>query len=169
MWLWPGPGPHQAAAAQEPELPPIPAQAPPAPAVLHPQAATTPALAARMTTPVGPTGLEPLPSGGWRLRLAPHVSGLPPAAGPALDELARRLAGQPQGRVTIIAQASAPADDVSASRRLSLARGIAVKEALAAGGLSPTRIDIRPAGRTEEGLDAVDVLPPDLAPSRGGR
>jgi outer membrane protein OmpA-like peptidoglycan-associated protein len=50
--------------------------------------------------------------------------------------------------------------DASAARRLSLARALAVKQALAEGGLPPTRIDLRPLGRTEEAVDAVDVLPP---------
>jgi hypothetical protein len=41
------------------------------------------------------------------------------------------------------------------------ARALAVKAALAEGGLPPTRIDLRPQGRTEEAADAVDVLPPE--------
>jgi hypothetical protein len=67
--------------------------------------------------------------------------------------------------VVVLAQASGPAADVSSARRVSLARGLAVKEALVAGGLPPTRIDIRPMGRTEEAADAVDVLPPGYAPA----
>jgi hypothetical protein len=37
-----------------------------------------------------------------------------------------------------------------------------VKEALVAGGLPATRIDIRPLGRTGDAMDAVDVQPPGL-------
>ena len=58
------------------------------------------------------------------------------------------------------AQASGPEADVSAARRLSLGRALAVKAALASGGLAPTRIDLRPLGRTPEAVDAADILPP---------
>ena len=64
------------------------------------------------------------------------------------------------GRVTVEAQASGPEADVSAARRLTLGRALAVKAALADGGLAPTRIDLRPLGRTPEAVDAADILPP---------
>jgi len=38
-----------------------------------------------------------------------------------------------------------------------------VKSALVAGGLAPTRIDLRPLGRLAAGQDAVDILPPGVA------
>jgi outer membrane protein OmpA-like peptidoglycan-associated protein len=56
--------------------------------------------------------------------------------------------------------ASGPADDVSSARRLSLARAIAVREALVAGGLAATQVDVRALGRTEAALDIADILPP---------
>ena len=117
-------------------------------------------------------GVEIRPGGGYRLRVtggAPEgvgsVATLDPATARAAETIGRRLAAQaaPVGRVTVVAQvAAAPQDgtDVSALRRLSLARALAVKQALMAGGLDPTRIDLRPLGRTEEAVDAVDVLPP---------
>ncbi|WP_149539197.1 OmpA family protein [Siccirubricoccus phaeus] len=152
------------AAAEDGPVPPEPALAPPTPARLPDRPAparglspaTVPALAL-------PPGMEALPSGAWRLRFPTGAAEVPEAAAPALAELGRRLAAGPPGRVTILAQASGP-EDVSTARRLSLARGFAVKQALAEGGLPPTRIDIRPMGRTADGLDSADIQPP---PSRG--
>lgn len=147
-------------AAPEP-LPPDPAPAPPAPARLDAPAPAAPAPApAAATRPLA--GLETLPGGGWRLRFADGQKAVPPPAAVALAELARRLAQQEAGRFTLESQVSGPAADVSAARRLSLHRGIAVKEALVAGGLPGTRIDIRPLGRTEAAVDAVDILPPEV-------
>ena len=40
-----------------------------------------------------------------------------------------------------------------------------MKQALVAGGLPATRIDIRPMGRTEEAADVVDVQPPGYRPA----
>lgn len=141
---------------------PLGAEAPPAPADLTRPASGPPP--PRAAGPAGPAlpGLTPRPDGGWRLAFAPASADLPPAMPAALADLGRRLAQGPQGRVRVVAQAAGPVQDVSAARRLSLARGIAVKAALAAGGLAATRIDIRPAGRTEEALDAADVLPPGV-------
>jgi outer membrane protein OmpA-like peptidoglycan-associated protein len=159
-------GPAQPAAAR-PEGEPIPAEpapAPPAPADLaaHPGAAQPqpPPIEARPFTL--PPGMEALPQGIWRLRFAQGSETPPRAAEPALTELGRRLAAGPEGRVVLLAQASGPAADVSTARRLSLARGLAVKEALVSGGLPATRIDVRPLGRTEEAADAVDVQPPGI-------
>ncbi len=72
----------------------------------------------------------------------------------------------PDGRVTLTGQASGPATDASIARRLSLARALAVKQALVAGGLAPTRIDIRPMGRTADAVDAVDIQPPETERAR---
>ena len=109
-----------------------------------------------------PAGLEALPAGGWRLSFPAGTEAPPPAAEASLARLGRGLAAVPEGRVTLLAQASGPVKDVSAARRLSLARGLAVKEALVSGGLAATRIDVRPMGRTPEAADAVDVQPPGL-------
>jgi hypothetical protein len=164
---FPGAAPGQtlpAPATEERPAPPDPALAPPAPARLQPDAPPWTADPLPRPRPSSPLpGLEPRADGGWRLRLpAGGDPALPAAAQASLGELGRRLAAQPQGRITVIAQVSGPATDVSAARRLSLARGIAVKEAMTAGGLAETRIDIRPAGRTAEAVDAVDVLPPGV-------
>jgi hypothetical protein len=68
-----------------------------------------------------------------------------------------------RGRVTLIAEVAAPADDPSLARRESLARAIAVRGALEQGGLPATRTDIRPLGRTAAARDVVDILPPGAA------
>ncbi|MCB4821784.1 OmpA family protein [Roseicella aerolata] len=158
--------PAQTADAR-PEDGPIPAEpapAPPAPVDLsvRPPPAPPPAAPVAAARPFAlPPGMEALPEGAWRLRFSPGAEAPPRTAEPALAELGRRLAAGPEGRVVLLAQASGPAD-ISAARRLSLARGVAVKEALVAGGLPATRIDIRPLGRTGDATDAVDVQPPGL-------
>jgi len=148
----------QAARAETPDqtLPPEPAPAPPPPVQLTPLRPQTPQPLARQLQ-----GLHSLPQGGFRLRMT--SAELNPAQASALQALARELAALPQGRITVEAQVAGPADDISAARRLSLARAQAVKSALVAGGLTPTRIDLRPLGRLSTPRDAVDILPPGVA------
>jgi len=147
-------------AAQSP--PPDPALSPPAPALLTTVPAGRPAAAA--TAPAPLAGLEAMPNGAWRLRFPPGRDQPDATTTTALGELGRRLTMPPTGRVTVLAQASGPVIDASAARRLTLARAEAVKQALAAGGLDPTRIDLRPLGRTAEALDVADILPPPPTP-----
>lgn len=117
-----------------------------------------------------PHGLEALSGGAWRVAFAPETDVLPEPAAAALAQIGRRLAARPSGRITVAAQASGPDVDVSAARRLALLRGLAVKAALAAGGLPPTRIDVRPLGRLNPPVDAVEVQPPEprAAPGASG-
>ncbi len=137
-------------------LPPDPAPAPPPPVQLTPLRPQTPQAVA------GPLlGLHNLPQGGFRLRMT--GTELTAAQTAAVQALGRDLAALPQGRITVEAQVSGPAEDVSAARRFSLARAQAVKSALVAGGLTPTRIDLRPLGRLSGAQDAVDILPPGVA------
>ena len=148
--------PGSRAQTPEPSLPPDPAPAPPPPVQLTPLRPQTPQPMA------GPLqDLHSLPQGGFRLRLT--GAELSPAQTAALQALARNLAALPQGRITVEAQVAGQADDVSAARRLSLVRAQAVKSALVAGGLTPTRIDLRPLGRLSGAQDAVDILPPGVA------
>ncbi|MCA3349576.1 MAG: OmpA family protein [Roseomonas sp.] len=144
------------AQASDPSLPPDPAPAPPPPVQLTPLRPQIP------QSPAGQLpGLQALPEGGFRLRMT--GTELTPAQATAVQALARTLAALPQGRITVEAQVAGPAEDVSAARRLSLARAQAVKSALVAGGLTPTRIDLRPLGRLSGAQDAVDILPPGVA------
>ena len=138
---------------------PEPADSPPSPVHLPPLA-NAPSVPADEAPLVLPPGLETLPQGHWRIRFADDTATLTAPAATALATLGRRLAALPEGRITVAAQASGPAADVSIARRRSLARGLAVKQALAEGGLPPTRIDIRALGRTAEAVDVADVLPP---------
>lgn len=162
----PEPGSDPASAVDNDPVPAPPAEAPPEPARLS----TTPApmAAPGREAPLAlPTGMEALPQGGWRVHFAPGRRTLGESATATLAELGRRLAARPQGRITVYAQASGPEADVSTARRTSLARALAVKHALAAGGLPPTRIDLRPMGRTDEAVDAVDVEPPEARRAAG--
>jgi hypothetical protein len=108
-------------------------------------------------------GMEQRPQGVVRLHLPPSAAEPDAAARAALERLGASLAATPAGRVTVEAQVSEPAADVSAARRLSLARALAVRQALVAGGIAETRVDVRALGRTPDALDAVDVLPPGAA------
>jgi len=110
-----------------------------------------------------PPGLSALPGGGWRVAFRAGQTELPQGLAPALAEIGRGLGERAvgTGRITIEAQASGPGEDASAARRLSLGRADAVRQALAAGGLATTRVDLRPLGRTAQGLDCADILPPN--------
>jgi outer membrane protein OmpA-like peptidoglycan-associated protein len=112
-----------------------------------------------------PTGMSPLTQGAYRLSFRTNETALPAGTEPTLAEIGRRLAASTQpglGRVTVEGHASGPANDVSAARRLSLARANAVRDALVAGGMDATRIDVRALGRTQAALDAADILPPGV-------
>ena len=152
------------------EVLPEPAPAPPAPPRLASEgAAMVPQQPAG--GPALPPGMEALDGGGVRLVMA--GDGPDAAQLRAPEALGRALAALPSGRIAVEAQVSGPANDVSTARRASLARAQAVKAALVAGGLEPTRIDLRPLGRLAAGADRVDVLPPGVASpnaeARGGR
>jgi hypothetical protein len=133
---------------------PDPAAAPPAPALLGPRSAPAPA-SGRAPLALPPVGVDTLPGGGWRIAGRGLLASLA-ALGRALAE----ALPEGRGRITLVAEVAAPADDPSSARRESLARALAVRGALESGGLPVTRIDIRPLGRTEAARDVVDILPP---------
>jgi len=148
-----------------PALPSDPAAAPPGAANLA--AAPRPALPADIADLTLPAGFARLPIGGWRLT-GTAAQGEPDSPSRlAIETIGRYLAEQSRGRVTIIAQTSGPEDDPPAARRASLARAISIKDSLARGGLPRTRIDIRPMGRTQEALDAIDIIAPPAPRPRG--
>ncbi len=107
--------------------------------------------------------MQALDNGGWRILLLPDATDMPAGFRRTIADIAQRLHTTSTGRVTIIAQAPAPALEASFARRLSLQRGLSVKNALTAGGLPATRIDIRPMGRQPSGTDSVDIMPPGAA------
>lgn len=110
-----------------------------------------------------PAGMSPLPNGAFRVAFRAGQAELPAGAAEALAEIGRRLAQRPagSGRIAVDGQASGPANDASVARRLSLARATAVRQALVAGGLEETRVDVWALGRTPAVLDVADVLPPE--------
>ncbi len=144
--------------ADEAALPSAPAAAPPAPPELSPRPAPAPARVAPPSQVPLPPGLQALPNGGLRIQGA--TLDAPTRA--ALADYGRRLQALPRGRVTILAEVAGPAEDAHTARRLSLTRAQAAKDALMEGGLDPTRIDLRPLGRTATGMDRLDVLPPGV-------
>jgi hypothetical protein len=127
-----------------------------------------PAPAGAQALGVTPPALSTLPGGGWRIAFRAGQADLPQGLAPALAEIGRSLGAGAvgTGRITIEAQASGPAEDASVARRLSLGRAEAVRQALAAGGLVTTRVDLRPLGRTAQGLDCADILPPNASVAR---
>ena len=150
-------GPCGAAEEDDHGAPSPPAAAPPAPAQLSPDARPP----AAETDGAAAAAFEAVAEGRWRIRFTAGREELSHAAANRIGDLGRRIAeAASTGRVTVEAQASGPEADVSAARRLSLGRALAVKAALANGGLPPTRIDLRPLGRTPEAVDAADILPP---------
>ena len=144
----------------ESEAPSDPAAAPPS-AVILGDKPTGPGTQPRTFPPISLVpGVQTLEHGGWKLT-GPAMQ-QPPSHGilSVLAEIGRLLNEQPNGRVTILAQVEGPVEDESAARRTSLAQGQAVRQALEAGGLAGTRIDIRPLGHTAEAANAVTILPP---------
>ena len=118
-----------------------------------------------------PTTFAPLPEGGWRLRGSAGRGNPEGRDAQALGRLARVLAERTTGRVTVSARVSDPTDDPPVARRNSLAAAQAVKHTLEAGGLSGTRIDLRPLGHEAgtEAEDSVDLVPPvDQPPCQCG-
>ncbi|MBM3569929.1 MAG: OmpA family protein, partial [Alphaproteobacteria bacterium] len=84
---------------------------------------------------------------------------LSPAAEERLRTLARQLANNEQ-RMQLKAFAAGGSDNISASRRLSLSRALAVRQFLIDQGLRSTRIDVRALGVAGDSgqPDRVDVV-----------
>ncbi|UPY38339.1 OmpA family protein [Sediminicoccus sp. KRV36] len=110
-------------------------------------------------------GVAELPPGAWRVTFRADRDQLDAEQHAALGRLGAALQTATIGRITLNSEVSA-GEDLSTHRRLSLLRARAVKDALVAGGLNETRVDIRALGRTENGRDVVDVLSP-TAPRPG--
>jgi hypothetical protein len=144
--------------------PAIPAE--PAPAAPQPPDLTQPprpaAPTARLPLVALPPTMRNLPDGGWRIEGGPATGRMDVATVNTLTEIARRLAGDTSGRVTIVAQVAGPAEDISVARRAALANAQAIRRTLEAGGLDGTRIDLRPLGRTAAAEDAAELLPPGV-------
>ncbi|MBP0493365.1 hypothetical protein [Roseomonas indoligenes] len=142
----------------EEEEPGDPAAAAPAPADLS--AGPRPSEPMEVANLVLAPELARQHAGGWRLSGRTGLGEPDHGSRLSIETIGRYLANQSTGRVTVIAQVSGPEDDPSVARRTSLARAITVKASLVRGGLATTRIDLRPMGRTPEGLDVIDILAP---------
>ena len=107
----------------------------------------------------GITLIEP---GAWRVEFPSGSEMLAAPQRIVLGRIGAILQAGSVGRVTLISEVG-DGSDLSATRRLSLARARAVKAALVAGGLSERRIDIRAMGQAAARRDTVDVLGPLVA------
>jgi outer membrane protein OmpA-like peptidoglycan-associated protein len=129
-----------------------------APALAQQAPARRPALPQPQLAP----GFQALPGGGWRLTFARDEDRATPEQRLTLMEIGNILGANSTGRVTVWTEV-ASGEDVSEVRRLALRRALAVRDAMALGGLPETRVDLRPLGRTEAGRDVADILPPNVA------
>lgn len=171
------PRPVTSAVAASPPSPPAPAPTP------APQVAALGESLARIN-PGGPfPGREPLMSSGAALATTPpailpgadarsdsDALGFAPGnadlrvdARSVLDGLARQLSARPAERIQLVAYASGgPAiEDAVQARRVSLARGVAVRSYLIQRGVAGNRIDVRALGnRLQSGgsADRVDLV-----------
>jgi outer membrane protein OmpA-like peptidoglycan-associated protein len=156
----------QATASAGPATPTAPAP-PTAPATRTPPAATLPAAppAIASLAPIPPpaaptTATPPAPppvsatagttatpqDTGLRLVFKPDESDLSPAANGAIGELVKATPTGETVTFNVVAYAAGVADDPSAARRTSLARGLSVRAALIADGVPSTRIYVRALG-----------------------
>ena len=84
---------------------------------------------------------------------------LTPAEESAIRSLAKAIPSPAQSAVTVTAFASGKADDPSTPRRLSLARGLAVRAVLLDSGILSAQIYVRALGAKapDEPMDRVDL------------
>jgi outer membrane protein OmpA-like peptidoglycan-associated protein len=130
-------------AATLPAAPPAVASLAPIPPPAAPAAATPPA-----PPPVSATaGTTATPENtGLRLVFKPDESDLSPTANGAIGELVKATPAGDTVTYNVVAYAAGVADDPSAARRTSLARGLSVRAALIADGVPSTRIYVRALG-----------------------
>ena len=152
-----------AVAAPAAPLPSLPQAAPPAPAGL-----TAPPAPAGLTTPPAPAGLTapPAPAGlsgavpqstpaSLTLPFRPDQAFLTPDEIRAIGRLVRSAPQSEGTSYSVLAYAPASPQNPSATRRLALARALAVHDALRAAGVPGTRILVRAAG-APSGPDNAD-------------
>lgn len=136
-------------------VPPVVALAPVAP----PQPAAEPG--PPPTPPVSPTAASAAtPSGqGLRVTFGAGQSDLSPSSAAAIQDLVKATPAGDGTSYNVIAYAAGTPADPSTARRLSLARALAVRTALMAGGISSSRIYVRALGAEagDKTPDRVDV------------
>lgn len=96
----------------------------------------------------------------FSLGFAAKTAELPAEAEGLLSQIATRMLDSDTVRLELRAYAQGNADTAREARRLSLARGLAIREQLAAHGVRSARVDIRALGisATEGPLDRVDLV-----------
>jgi outer membrane protein OmpA-like peptidoglycan-associated protein len=114
---------------------------------------TTQAVPAPAPAPAPKTQMASLPRTGsvtdrgqQQIIFAPGSAKLEGAGKATLAAIAKSLAQDPTRRVELRAYAKGTADNPSQARRLSLSRALAIRSALIAEGVKPTRIDVRALG-----------------------
>ena len=77
----------------------------------------------------------------------------------AVQTMARSMRQPNAGSITVLAYATSKADDLSTARRLSLARGMAIRSILMENGIASDQIYVRALGRPASGgpEDRVDL------------
>lgn len=160
------PTPPSSAVATAPTPPPatLPTAAPPTVALapIPPPATpatTTPPPAPAVSAGAGTTATAE--STGLQLVFKPAETDLSPDANAAIGGLVKATPAGDTISYNVVAYATGQADDPSVARRKSLARGLAVRGALIADGVQPTRIYVRALGSSGGGSDGpsdrVDV------------
>lgn len=152
-------------AATLPTAPPptvalAPVQAPPPP---PPSSAPPPPVSATAATTAAPE------SAGLQLTFKGDESALSPEANAAIGKLVKATPTGNTISYNVVAYAAGSADDPSVARRMSLARGLAVRSALVADGVASTRIYVRALGAAKEGgpPDRVDITVMGLSGTTG--
>ncbi|MBB2197188.1 hypothetical protein HLH44_06880 [Gluconacetobacter sp. 1c LMG 22058] len=162
------PAPTRPAPAHAAPPPTIPA-APPPPPVIRPPVVDVP-----LHPPAPPPEVPAKPDaqgsvtdrpGGLRVTFAAGSTDMNAAMIDGVQHFAATLLQAPYARAEIDATASGAADDVSTPRRLSLARGLAIRSILIHAGVATTRIYVRaigvPAPATAKGSDSPNETSPD--------
>lgn len=153
-----------AATSSQPAVPPanLPTTPPPTVAlapVAPPQPETAPA--PPPAPPVSPTAESAAtPSGqGLRVTFGTGQSDLSPSSAAAIQNLVKATPSGDGTSYNVVAYAAGTPADPSTARRLSLARALAVRNALMAGGISSSRIYVRALGAEagDKTPDRVDV------------
>jgi len=109
-------------------------------------------------------GFGPAPlSGPLTLAMVPGIESLPddPAIEAAIGAALAFLGRSDTARLELRSYASVSADDPISARRLSLGRGLALRERLVAAGIRPTRVAVRALGdaATVSPQDRIDLIP----------
>lgn len=150
------------AAPASPESPPADAAGDEAPAKAGAPASETQVATATPPATSAPADTSALPSrdAPMRLLFPPDSPSLSDEAQQQLDGLARQLDDDADERVQLRAYAAGDADSASQTRRLSLARALAVRSYLIKQGIRGMRVDVRALGNTYQSGpgDRVDVL-----------